>query len=119
MFGLLVEFDRVVCCEVIEWDLMFCIEFVDSRENAILLEEKEKREKEVLSQIIDEADEFKVDFYRRRKVTCEQNIVTNREKEKVKSVHIYIWLLRLIIRFYVVLYLLCYFALESQDYITV
>ncbi|XP_050250741.1 clathrin light chain 2-like [Quercus robur] len=53
------------------------------RENAILLEEKEKREKEVLSQIIDEANEFKVDFYRRRKVTCEQNIVTNREKEKI------------------------------------
>jgi len=91
MFGLLIEFDRVVCCEVIEWDLMFCLEFAVSRENAILLEEKEKREKEVLSQIIDEADEFKVDFYRRRKVTCEQNIVTNRENEKVKSVHIYIF----------------------------
>ena len=91
MFGLLIEFDRVACCEVIEWGLMFCIEFVASRENAVLLEEKEKREKEVLSQIIDEADEFKVDFYRRRKVTCEQNIVTNREKEKVKSVHIYIF----------------------------
>lgn len=92
MFDLLIEFDRVVCCEVLEWDVMFCIEFVASRENAILLEEKEKREKELLSQIIDEADEYKVDFYRRRKITCEHNIVTNREKEKVKSVHIYIYI---------------------------
>lgn len=62
------------------------------RENAIRLEEKEKREKELLSQIIDEADEYKVDFYRRQKIACENNKANNREKEKVRvdvSLHIY------------------------------
>lgn len=54
------------------------------RENAIRLEEKEKREKELLSQIIDEADEYKIDFYRRQKIACENNKATNREKEKVR-----------------------------------
>lgn len=54
------------------------------RQNAIRLEEKEKQEKEMLNQIIDEADEYKVDFYRRRKITCENNKTSNREKEKVR-----------------------------------
>ncbi|RVW81326.1 Clathrin light chain 2 [Vitis vinifera] len=45
----------------------------EGRQNAITLEEKEKREKELLSQIIDEADEYKVEFYRRRTITCETN----------------------------------------------
>ncbi|EEF35527.1 clathrin light chain 2 [Ricinus communis] len=53
------------------------------RENALKLEEKEKREKEILSQIIQEADEYKVEFYRKREITCENNKATNREKEKV------------------------------------
>ncbi|KAF3433461.1 hypothetical protein FNV43_RR24563 [Rhamnella rubrinervis] len=53
------------------------------RENAIRLEEKEKREKELLSQIIDEADEYKVDFYQRQKIACESNKANNREKEKL------------------------------------
>ncbi|KAI3458538.1 hypothetical protein Pfo_015201 [Paulownia fortunei] len=53
------------------------------RQNAIRLEEKEKREKELLSQIILEADEYKVEFHRKRQVTCETNRATNREKEKV------------------------------------
>ncbi|XP_043725817.1 clathrin light chain 2-like [Telopea speciosissima] len=53
------------------------------RLNAIRLEEKEKREKELLNQIIDEADEYKIEFYRRRKVTIETNKSTNREKEKI------------------------------------
>lgn len=53
------------------------------RLNALQLQEKEKREKELLSQIIDEADEYKIDFYRRRKITCETNKTTNREKEKL------------------------------------
>ncbi|XP_058099645.1 clathrin light chain 2-like [Magnolia sinica] len=53
------------------------------RQNAIRLEEKERREKELLAQIIDEADEYKVDFYRRRKLTCETNKTNNREKEKL------------------------------------
>ncbi|XP_016437483.1 clathrin light chain 2-like [Nicotiana tabacum] len=54
-----------------------------TRLNAIRLEEKEMREKEVLSQISDEADEFKVDFYRKREITVETNKATNREKEKL------------------------------------
>ncbi|XWS74818.1 hypothetical protein CRYUN_Cryun01aG0030400 [Craigia yunnanensis] len=53
------------------------------RENAIRLEEKEKREKELLSQIIEEADQYKVDFYRKREVTCENNKANNREREKI------------------------------------
>ncbi|KAL2526543.1 Clathrin light chain 2 [Abeliophyllum distichum] len=53
------------------------------RQNAIRLEEKEKREKELLSQIIDEADEYKVEFHKKRQVTCTSNIEINREKEKL------------------------------------
>ncbi|KAL5568538.1 hypothetical protein UlMin_025113 [Ulmus minor] len=53
------------------------------RQNAIRLEEKEKREKELLNQIIDEADDYKLEFYQKRKVTTESNRTTNREKEKV------------------------------------
>ncbi|GFY83765.1 clathrin light chain protein [Actinidia rufa] len=53
------------------------------RLNAIRLEEKEKREKEMLREIIEEADEYKVGFYRRRKLTCENNKAANREREKL------------------------------------
>ncbi|XP_022747392.1 clathrin light chain 2-like [Durio zibethinus] len=53
------------------------------RENAIRLEEKEKREKELLSQILDEADQYKVEFYKKREVTCENNKADNREREKI------------------------------------
>ncbi|GAV85079.1 Clathrin_lg_ch domain-containing protein [Cephalotus follicularis] len=53
------------------------------RQNAITLEEKEKREKELLNQIIDEADEYKVEFYRKRAITCENNKAANREREKL------------------------------------
>ncbi|XP_068638436.1 clathrin light chain 2-like [Aristolochia californica] len=53
------------------------------RLNAIQLEEKEKREKELLNQIIEEAEEYKIEFYNKRKVSCETNKVTNREKEKL------------------------------------
>nr|GMC95951.1 clathrin light chain 2 [Ipomoea batatas] len=53
------------------------------RQNALLLEEKEKREKEVLSQIIDEADGYKVEFYKKREVKMEANKVICREKEKI------------------------------------
>ncbi|CAK7325844.1 unnamed protein product [Dovyalis caffra] len=52
------------------------------RQNAILLEDKEKREKEVLSQIIKEAEDYKVEFYRKREITCDNNKTSNREKEK-------------------------------------
>ncbi|KAG8380832.1 hypothetical protein BUALT_Bualt06G0057400 [Buddleja alternifolia] len=53
------------------------------RENALRLEEKEKRERELLSQIIVEADEYKIEFHRKRQATCETNRATNREMEKV------------------------------------
>ncbi|KAF8006278.1 hypothetical protein BT93_K0540 [Corymbia citriodora subsp. variegata] len=53
------------------------------RQNAIRLEEKEKMEKELLNQIIDEANEYKIEFYRKRIITCENNKTTNREKEKL------------------------------------
>ncbi|XP_004301467.1 PREDICTED: clathrin light chain 1-like [Fragaria vesca subsp. vesca] len=52
------------------------------RLNAIHLEEKAKREKEMRSQIIEEAEEFKRAFYEKRKLTCETNKTNSREKEK-------------------------------------
>ncbi|KAL1217827.1 Clathrin light chain 2 [Cardamine amara subsp. amara] len=53
------------------------------RQNAIQLEEKEKREKEVLNRILEEADQFKVEFHKKVEVTCENNKAANREKEKL------------------------------------
>ncbi|KAK9159049.1 hypothetical protein Scep_005623 [Stephania cephalantha] len=53
------------------------------RQNAIRLEEKEKMEKEMLNQIIDEADEYKIEFHRKRAHTIETNKANNREKEKL------------------------------------
>ncbi|XVE99737.1 hypothetical protein REPUB_Repub03eG0226700 [Reevesia pubescens] len=53
------------------------------RENAMRLEEKEKREKELLSQIIEEAEQYKVEFYKKREVTSENNQANNREREKI------------------------------------
>lgn len=50
----------------------------------IHLEEKEKREKEMRNQIINEAEEYKKSFYEKRKVTCETNKANNREREKVR-----------------------------------
>jgi len=52
------------------------------RLNAIRLEEKEKKEKEMLKEIIEEAEEFKAEFYRKWKTRTENNKATNREKEK-------------------------------------
>lgn len=54
-------------------------------QNALLLEQKEKREKELRIQIIEEAEEFKRAFYEKRKHNVETNKVENREKEKVIS----------------------------------
>ncbi|XWS59945.1 hypothetical protein CRYUN_Cryun08bG0165700 [Craigia yunnanensis] len=53
------------------------------RQNAIRLEEKEKKEKEMLEQIIKEAEEYKVEFYRKRITAVENNKASNREKEKL------------------------------------
>ncbi|KAF8087688.1 hypothetical protein N665_0570s0002 [Sinapis alba] len=53
------------------------------RQNAIQLEEKEKREKELRNQIIEEANQFKEDFHKKRELTCENNKAANREKEKL------------------------------------
>lgn len=53
------------------------------RQNALRLEEKERIEKELLNQILDEADEYKINFHSKRKITCDSNIATNRESEKV------------------------------------
>ncbi|GFP87803.1 clathrin light chain 2 [Phtheirospermum japonicum] len=56
---------------------------VDCKQNAIRLEEKENRERELLSHIIVEADEYKIAFSRKGLLTCETNKAANREKEKV------------------------------------
>lgn len=53
------------------------------RQNAIRLEEKEKREKEQLREIIEEANEYKVEFYSKLKLRSENNKAANREKEKL------------------------------------
>ncbi|KAL6541614.1 hypothetical protein OROGR_011100 [Orobanche gracilis] len=53
------------------------------RQNTIRLEEKEKREKEALSQIIVAAEDFMIELHRKGQLTCETNKASNREKEKV------------------------------------
>ncbi|KAJ0087897.1 hypothetical protein Patl1_31667 [Pistacia atlantica] len=55
------------------------------RQNAIRLEEKEKKEKEMLQEIIEEAEQYKVEFYKKRALAIEKNKASNREKEKCRG----------------------------------
>ncbi|MCD7461024.1 hypothetical protein HAX54_045023 [Datura stramonium] len=52
------------------------------RQNAIRLEEKEKKRKS-RNQIIEEGEEYKKAFYEKRNLNIETNKTTNREKEKL------------------------------------
>ncbi|GAA0147315.1 vesicle coat protein [Lithospermum erythrorhizon] len=53
------------------------------RQNAIYLEEKEKMEKELRSQIINEAEEYKRSFYEKNVKNVEAQKNLNREREKL------------------------------------
>lgn len=54
-------------------------------QNAVYLEEKEKKEKQMRNQIIAEAEEYIQAFYEKRKLNCESAKANNREREKVTA----------------------------------
>ncbi|KAM3394198.1 clathrin light chain 1 [Capsicum galapagoense] len=53
------------------------------RQNALRLEENEKREKEIRNQIIEEGEEHKKAFYEKKKLNIETNKTNNRDKENL------------------------------------
>ncbi|EYU41878.1 hypothetical protein ABFS82_10G017800 [Erythranthe guttata] len=53
------------------------------RKNALRLEEKERREKEMVKDIIEEADTYKTEYSDKWKIRCDNNRAINREKEKL------------------------------------
>ncbi|CAI9758906.1 unnamed protein product [Fraxinus pennsylvanica] len=56
------------------------------RQNAIRVEEKEKMEKEMLKELIDEADEY-IAEYKKWKIRCDNSRASNREKDKVRFIN--------------------------------
>lgn len=81
------------------------------RQNAIRLEEKEKREKELLCLIIDEANEYKTEFISKRKLDSESNKSTNREKEKVQVYLHHTLSLYNVICYYILLFVVIHIVL--------
>lgn len=70
---------RFIC----SWYLFCLLWLTLCSQNAIQLEAKEKREKEMRNQLVEEAEEYKRAFYEKRKLNIETNKTSNREREKV------------------------------------